>query len=561
MIRLRQNRSLIVLTILLGAIVLGASWCWHGCRRMARAAASALTQKRRECRRLAALNPPPTAVQAAVIEADLAQAESLLAALREEFWSATPAVFRQEAADAPTSRTDAFFDLTAFVKRMREGAERAGVGLRAEEQFGFAAYAHEGPVPALIPAIRRQRQAAASLLEILFTAHPAQLLAVQRARSRGIPADTSLARQAGGAALVGEADGFEFDPRLSLRDGEVEEVAAFQLTFTGYTVTLRRFLNQLTAADPGVVVRNVAVEPEAPNRMARPAAQGGPDPLVPAVKPTMSRFVVTVESCKPVGLPPPAHGPASDRSGSNGVARRWLEPTAQRRGLGWIYDLFTPPAVQFDPRSRALTAIPSLGLETENAGAVPFDLELLEVHREPFRLQLVGYVGKPEELRGIFLDLRTGETVISRAGDRLAGTAFSLKRLGVLLAEAAAGDAAMTGDPAAVATVTDETTGDEITLTNGAWSWSGAPFGVFASRRTPGSCRKIKEGESVALNGASYCVKHIEVDPPLAVITDVTPSGAVGAIHTLTPRPAVAAAAASPVKAAERTARSFSSTP
>jgi hypothetical protein len=566
MVRLQQNQFLIGLAVIFTAVVLAAGWYLHGNRRTAQAAALVLAQKQRECRRLGALNPPPTAAQAAAIEADLARTEGLLAALREEFWNATPAGFGRGAAGTPTSRTDAFFDLTGFVKSMREQAERAGVNLRAEEQFGFSAYAHEGPAPGLIAAIQRQRQVAAWLLEALFAAHPRQLLAVQRTQPPGmITPATSPARQPGGVAPAGAADDFDFDPRLSLRDPDVKESAAFRLTFTGHTATLRRFLNRLAAGDLPVVVCSVAVEPVLSNPLPRKGPPGGPDPSVQAVRPALSRFAVTVESCELAGPPAPASGARraeSGQAGLNGGPRRWVEPAAQRRGPGWIYDVFTPPAVHFDQRSGTLTATPAPELVSADADEVALDLELLEVRRELSRLQLVGYAGGPEDRRGIFLDLRTGETLIGHAGDRLAGCGFSVKRLVVTRAGAGFGDGAATGEPVAVATVADETTGNDVVLTSCKRCWLDAPLALFASRKTPGFRRELRVGESVALNGASYCIEHIDLDPPSVVVATVAAAGAVSAFHTLTPqRPPVAAAVTPAPTATERSIRSFPSKP
>jgi hypothetical protein len=562
MVRMQPNRFLTRLAVLFTAAVLAAGWCLHGSWRTAQAANLALAQKNRECRRLTTLDPPATAAQVAAIEADLARAEKSLAVLQEELKNATPGAFRTGAAGAPASRTDAFFDLTGFVKDMRAQAERAGVNLRAEEQFGFAAYAHEGPDPGLIAAVQRQRRAAAWLLEALFAARPRQLLSVRRAPAAGITPDPSPARPPGGAAATSDADVFEIDPRLSIRTLDVEDATAFRLTFTGYSATLRRFLNRLATGDLFVVVRSVAVEPVVSHPPPRKASPGGPEPLVETVGPALSRFAVTVESCKLVGPPAPAgracHA-ASGQPGPQGAPRCWVEPAAQRRGPGWIYDLFTPPAVHYDQLSRTLTATPAPELVPADTDENPPDLELLEVRREPFRLQLVGYAGGPGELRGIFLDMRRGETAIGRAGDHLAGSGLSVKRLAVT-GGGGFQSGAETGEPMAEATVADEATGNEVVLTSRGRCWSGTLLALVASRRTPGFRRELREGGLFALDGASYYVKRIDADPPLVVIADLANAGAVSAIHVLGP-PHAPAAVAPALTAAGPSIENLSSTP
>lgn len=435
---------------------------------------------------------------------------------------------------------------------MRARAESAGVSLRPEEQFGFSAYAHEGPAPGLIAAIQRQKRAAECVLEALFAAHPRQLLSVQRAPAAG-SGPTSPP-----PGPVGDADTLEVDPRLLLKEPGVEQTAAFRLTFTGYTATLRQFLNRLAACDRLMVVRGVAVEPAVPNSPSRTAPSPGPESLLPAVRPALSRFAVTVESCELAERPSSAGG---DRPAASGVAgfnegtRRWAEPAAQRRGPGWVYDVFTPPAVNYDPRRRTLTANPAPELGPADADEVPLDLDLMEIRREPFRLQLIGYAGGPADLRGIFLDVRTGETVIGHPGDHLPGCGLTVTQLAVTRGGGGCGEDAETGEPIAMATVADDATGGEVALTSRGRSWSGKLLALVASRRTRGFRRELREGESIELDGASYCVKRIDQDPPLVVIAGPAAAGAGSAVHAL--RPAHAPAATGVVPALGATARSI----
>lgn len=565
MVRLQQPHLLLSLAVLLVAAGLAAGWCLRGSRRMVQAASLDLALKRRESRRMAALDPPATETQAAAIEAELARAESTLAASRQDLWTAAPGAFPAGSVGAPVSRTDAFFGLMGFVKDLREQAERAGVSLRPEEQFGFSAYSHEGPPTGLIVAVQRQRQIAACLVEALFVAHPRQLLSVQRAPAASLVLGKSLARLPGGATLVGDADAFEFDPRLSIQDPGVTPDAAFRLTFTGYSATLRRFLNRLATCDLLLVVRGVDVEPVAPDAPPRKAPPHGAVPLAPAIAPRLSRFVVTVESCglEPLPVFTDSARPAASRpAGSDAALRRWGEPVAQRRGFGWIYDVFTSPAVYFDERSRALTATPAPDLISGETDEVPLDLELLEVRREPSRLQLVGYAGGPEELRGIFLDVRTGETAIGHTGDRLAGGGWSVKRLWLAPASAGRGNGMETEEPLAVATVEDAATGNEIVLTSRGRSWSETLLALVANRRIPSFRRELREGESIALAGASYLVKRIDADPPLVVIADQAAGGAGTGVHALRPtRAPVTAAVAPALPSTGRSLPSLSNTP
>jgi hypothetical protein len=112
----------------------------------------------------------------------------------------------------------------------------------------------------------------------------------------------------------------------------------------------------------------------------------------------------------------------------------------------------------------------------------------------------------------------------------------------------------------AVATVADEATGNEVVLTSRGRCWSGTLLALVASRRTPGFRRELREGGSFALDGASYCVKRIDEDPPLVVIADLANAGAVSAIHVLGP-PHAPAAVAPALTAAGPSIENLSSTP
>jgi hypothetical protein len=93
----------------------------------------------------------------------------------------------------------------------------------------------------------------------------------------------------------------------------------------------------------------------------------------------------------------------------------------------------------------------------------------------------------------------------------------------------------------ATALVEDEATGDEVVLTDRGPCLAGSPLGLFASRTTPGFRRELKEGESVALNGASYCATHIDLQPPQVVIARILPGATEPRLITLMPARAPAA--------------------
>ena len=87
----------------------------------------------------------------------------------------------------------------------------------------------------------------------------------------------------------------------------------------------------------------------------------------------------------------------------------WAAPKSQSRGEEWVFDVFTPPVIYYDPISREFAVTPP-NLQARDDGLsqwTHFDLELLEVRLRPYRLQLVGYAGEPGSYVAYFELLKT----------------------------------------------------------------------------------------------------------------------------------------------------------
>lgn len=281
--------------IALGLLLLGEGGCLCERVQSARKAHAKLEQKRRELLAIFKTDPAPTAENAAQIETDLALATESLATIRAGLKSRGPAIETLRHAPPPERPHDAFFDIAAFVEKMRADAVRHGVALNLEECFGFAEYTHAGPEQELIPAVFRERLIAQYLLETLFEARPQQLLALQRERPF-----TKASRASGESASVrsnGDAsrDYLEIDTRIYARVPGFVEAAAFRVTFVGQTVALRSWLNDLARFELPLVVRAVEIEPAATLADDNVGVQGAAGSVTPLVRRSMSRFTVTVE--------------------------------------------------------------------------------------------------------------------------------------------------------------------------------------------------------------------------------------------------------------------------
>lgn len=253
-----------------GAVVLAELALGYERYAATRDAAKRLEQRRIELEGMAQLTPPPTREVAAAIELDLAKAQKSLAAMQAELTGKGAVAEKFRSAKVPAARTDSFFDLAAFVERMREISEKNGVEIRPEAaRFGYARYVNEGPETDRIEPIFRQRQVAEYLLESLLESKPRALLAVKRERTQtkaerearalalanGQPIDDSATY-----ALTDSPDYFVVDPRVSARvEGHIEAVG-FRFIFLGQTAALRNFLNRLASFELPVLVREVEVD-------------------------------------------------------------------------------------------------------------------------------------------------------------------------------------------------------------------------------------------------------------------------------------------------------------
>jgi len=303
---LRNHPVFLAALVAAGLAVLGGGWCLYDAHAVARTARRQLELARRELRAVTALNPAATPENAGLIEQDLAVQQRRLAMLEGELADDETLADEAEGVPQPARRAAAFFEIAAFVEKMREHAGRNGVLLRPDERFSFGAYANEAPELGGTPAVLQERRMLQPLLEGLFAAHPRELLAVQREQARrtaATPAGTRITAKPGRTAAAALPEYFELDPRISLRSPGVVETRAFRFTFTGHTAVLREWLNTLADSGLPALVRLVEVT------SLETAAGRHPPGLPPAaslIPRGLSRFTVTVEwvehgSREPVG--------------------------------------------------------------------------------------------------------------------------------------------------------------------------------------------------------------------------------------------------------------------
>ena len=486
---------------LLGVIFIGEGGLWQHHRKAARRAEAQLLTRQRRFAGFAAAAPFPGGSPRSSVAVDPTRAESELAVMQAGLTGKGEVARRIFGASAPLQATDMFFDIAGFVEKTREQARQAGVMVKDDERFGFSAYATHGPALGLIPFVFRQRQIASYLLQALFEARPVALLAVQRERPPGAGENEATGADKNDAEYLTDVPPFPATgPDLAVK------TVVFRLIFTGQTVALRTLLNTLAGCALPLSVCGVEVEPvSGPDPHPAGSIPSAVLPLVPAL---VSRFTVTIVSIDPVAAGKPVATEEPEPKPA-----RWTAPPSQSHGAEWIYEVFTPPAIYYDPALRFFGATPP--------GGRPVTLELAEVRTHPYRLQLIGYVGAAGGYQGAFANELTGATMLARAGTRFPGLGITVRRFEVrkICRPDPAGRSLL--ETEATAVVLDEQTGKEIVLTSLERCYTGAPSAmlVIAGGSGAGLAHELHEGESFAGGGGVYHLDKLGLCPPGAVVS------------------------------------------
>jgi len=356
--------GLLVVLVLAAGVLLGREHlAWQRAGRL-------LEQKQHELAQLEALVSAPSALELEAARGALEQARTELFGVRAEEVAVGP---------APAGRIEAYADLNAFVERTRERAAHAGVVVEAEERFGFGQFAREGPTVDQVPAIWRQRVMVERLLETLWVVRPQALAGVW---CEPAPPDRSL-------QVPGLVEG-----------------RGVRLEFVGRTACLRQYLARLAVMAPPVVVREVRAEPIPVDPRQQDVVR-------------VTKFTLVLEALSAVG-PVAAREPGIVEPDA---AVTWPAPRAQSAGVGWIFEVFEPPALSYDKALRAWTLV---GGPVAAASGVLAQPELVAVQRRPYRWRLVGNGGSGTASWVLLEDARNLRTVRLGEGERDESGAISV---------------------------------------------------------------------------------------------------------------------------------------
>jgi hypothetical protein len=202
----------------------------------------------------------------------------------------------------------------------------------------------------------------------------------------------------------------------------------------------------------------------------------------------------------------------------------WLPPPAQAKGPGWVYEVFTPPEIFYDA-AKAKFAVTASGDTTGTTGpAVLPGVELVEVKRELFRLQLVGTVGSEGHYLGTFENPFTSEVYLAGPGRELTDLGLSVTAVELRRSRAAATDGAAPAAVVATAVVRDLRTGQSIVLTAGERTLTDELYAVLTDDEDADmGPRALRRGEEFQREDRTYRIERLELDPPSAELAQTSP--------------------------------------
>jgi hypothetical protein len=455
------------------------------------------------------------------LEAGVREAERRLADSRSRIPNAPPPL---PASDL--KGLDAFLALSSYAERCRRRAGDAGVETAPGERFGFASYTNRGPADPFAAGVLEQQERAERVLQRLFSARPSAFRGLRRTR---VEAPDEGPAKSGRASQTEEGAAGDFfvlasgAPDRTRREGRAP--TGFRIEFDGATETLRQFLNALAGREPEAIVRTIEVEtlPRAEERPASEARHDRPATLLPR----LGRFAVTIGW--QLEEPAAASGAMSSSVGGDsglGVGEGgepWPEASASMTSAGRGFELFSPPRLVFDA---ALGEWIPPAADSKPPASASAGWELVEVMREPFRLQLVGHVGDERRPVLAIQDRASGETFAVRPGEPIGNSGWMLRRF-----EPPDGTSAETGAGRAVV-ATDPDGREETRLVCGERALGGT-LAVVCRRTHDGEVRAFHVGDVAEFGGTRYRLETVEPAPPEAVWMEVADDAGAGSLRTL----------------------------
>jgi hypothetical protein len=204
------------------------------------------------------------------------------------------------------------------------------------------------------------------------------------------------------------------------------------------------------------------------------------------------------------------------------LTQTWEKTPHQKRGADWIYDVFTPPVIYYNPVTLQFTVTPPDFRRPVVLTEDPFQVELLDVRPRPYRIQLVGYLGKDGDYVATFEYVPTKATLVGKPGKRFPQAHVELRSLEVEKTTTTVGSMPIV-DLVAKAVIYDEDSGEEVLLTNKERRMLSGPEAVFRIKDNAIIEYTYNEGGIIVNGQQTYSINRLQVYPPQATLILTSP--------------------------------------
>ena len=203
----------------------------------------------------------------------------------------------------------------------------------------------------------------------------------------------------------------------------------------------------------------------------------------------------------------------------------WQPPLAQRETRQWVYDVFTPPEIFFDPRLKEFSVTPpmtAIARDEATATAVqlpaPLGVQLLDVKRTLFRLQLIGFVESERGYLGLFENILTSETFLAAKERSVPSLNLVIEAIDVRARPVSVPESMTTQQTLATASVRDLSSGETIALTTAERCYTAAPRATLVIGISATKQRDVCNGDLIEVDGVAYEIEEIQLAPPSVTI-------------------------------------------
>ncbi len=203
----------------------------------------------------------------------------------------------------------------------------------------------------------------------------------------------------------------------------------------------------------------------------------------------------------------------------------WTRPKAQSRGEDWVFDLFTPPVLYYNPASREFTVTsPDITNSNSKDPWKSFEIELVEVRQRPYRLQLVGYAGEEGNYMAYFEFLNTSELLLAKSGKMLVEAGVKVLSFEVKQMKVEQEGSMPVFEKVGVARLLDYESNEEVYLTNLETKMFSDLEAKIRSTES-GDVYVVREGSQVELENSAYVIGALSDSPPEAMVTKISFDG------------------------------------